>query len=290
MMIGEFSHRSRLSLKALRFYERMGLLRPVAVDPQNGYRRYHESQLFTARPIVLLRLLDMPLPEVGKVVSASPADAAHIIESYWASVEARVATQRQVVGLLRTGVAGSEMPPSELPVLEREVAEQTVLTEQRHVFIGQLTWHPQAAARLTAHAVRCGGVAGERFVIFHGMVTADSDGPVEVCVPVSHPPEDPAELAWRLEPAHREAFISLTKEQFEPPAILSVYDKLARWVAARGRRPVGAPREVYRTGIEPLFASAGEQICDVAVPFTTDRQPVRRKSAGAQEAAATRSK
>ncbi len=44
------------------------------------------------------------------------------------------------------------MPASELPVLEREVPEQTVLTEQRHVFIGQLTWHPQAAARLTNSA------------------------------------------------------------------------------------------------------------------------------------------
>jgi DNA-binding transcriptional MerR regulator len=95
MTIGEFSHRSRLSLKALRLYERIGLLRPVAVDQDNGYRRYHESQLFT-RLIVLLRLLDMPLPEVGKVVSAPPADAAHLIDSYWASVEARVATQRQV--------------------------------------------------------------------------------------------------------------------------------------------------------------------------------------------------
>lgn len=48
--------------------------------------------------------------------------------------------------------------------------------------IGQLTWTREAAARLTAHAARCGGVAGGHFVIFHGMVTADSDGPVEVCV------------------------------------------------------------------------------------------------------------
>jgi hypothetical protein len=47
-------------------------------------------------------------------------------------------------------------------------------------------------------------------VIFHGMVTADSDGSVGVCVPVRHPPQDPAELAWRVEPAHREAFISVT--------------------------------------------------------------------------------
>jgi DNA-binding transcriptional MerR regulator len=267
MTIGEFSRRSRLSLKALRLYERLGLLRPVAVDERNGYRRYHESQLYTARLIVMLRLLDMPLPEVSKVVSASGGQAAEIINSYWASAESRFAAQRQVMDTLRTGVAASEMPAPELPVRERDVAEQTVLTEQRHVYIGQLTWVREAAARLTANAARCGGVAGEHFVIFHGMVTTDSDGPVEVCVPVSHPPEDPAELAWRVEPAHREAFIPVTKTHFEIPAIVSIYDQLERWVTARGRRRAGAPREVYRAGVEPLFATADQQVCDVAIPF-----------------------
>jgi len=269
MTIGEFSRRSQLSLKALRLYERLGLLRPVAVDQRNGYRRYHESQLYIARLIVMLRLLDMPLPEVGKVVSASRTGAAEIIDSYWASAESRFAAQRQVMDILRPGVAASEMPAKELPVRERDVAAQTVLTEQRHIYIGQLTWTREAAARLTANAARCGGVTGERFVIFHGMVTTDSDGPVEVCVPVSHPPEDPAELAWRVEPAHREAFISVTKTHFEIPAIFSIYDQLARWVTAPGRRRAGAPREVYRAGIEPLFATAGQQICDVAVPFAS---------------------
>jgi len=91
------------------------------------------------------------------------------------------------------------------------------------------------------------------------MVTADSDGPVEVCVPVRHPPQDPAELAWRVEPAHLEAFISVTRTHFEIPAIWSIYDRLARWVAAPGRRRAGAPREVYRPEAEPLFAPAGQQ-------------------------------
>src|ERR1700689_2993299 len=50
--------RSQLSLKALRLYERLGVLRPVAVDPGNGSRRYHESQLYTARLTIMLRLLD----------------------------------------------------------------------------------------------------------------------------------------------------------------------------------------------------------------------------------------
>jgi DNA-binding transcriptional MerR regulator len=222
MTIGEFSRRSQLSLKALRLYERLGLLRPAAVDERNGYRRYHESQLYTARLIVMLRLLDMPLPEVGRVVSASGAEAAERIDAYWASLRRRFAAQQQILAALRQGVGASEVPAPELPVRERDVPEQTVLTEQRHVYIGQLTWAREAAARLTANAAWCGGVAGGHFVIFHGVVTADSDGPVEVCVPVRHPPEDPAGLAWRVEPAHREAFIQVTRSQFEIPAIWSV--------------------------------------------------------------------
>ena len=273
MTIGEFSRRSQLSLKALRLYERMGLLRPVAVDPGNGYRRYHESQLYTARLIIMLRLLDMPLSEVGRVVSASGAEAGELIDAYWGSVERRLTAQRQVMASLRPGVAVSGMPAPELPVRERDVEEQTVLTEQRHVYVGQLAWIREAAARLTATAARCGGVAGERFVIFHGIVTADSDGPVEVCVPVSHPPEDAAELAWRIEATHREAFIPVTRAHFEIPAILSIYDQLARWVSAPGRRQAGAPREVYRPDAEPLFAAADQQICDVAMPFAV--MPVR---------------
>jgi hypothetical protein len=55
---------------------------------------------------------------------------------------------------------------------------------------------------------------------------------------------------------------------FHIPAILSVYDQLARWASAPGRRQAGAPREVYRPDAEPLFAAAGQQICDVALPFT----------------------
>ena len=96
---------------------------------------------------------------------------------------------RRILATLRPGVAASEMPAPELPVHERDLAQQIVLTEQRHVYIGQLAGGTrEAAVRLTAHAGRCGGAAGGHFVIFHGMVTADSDGPVEVCVPVRHPP------------------------------------------------------------------------------------------------------
>jgi DNA-binding transcriptional MerR regulator len=268
MTTGEFSRRSQLSMKALRLYDRLGLLRPAAVDGHNGYRGYDESQLFTARLIVLLRSLEMPLNEVARVVAAAGPEAADLIESYWASRERRFAAQRRIAATLRPGVAASDPPSDRLPVRERHVPEQLVLTEQRHVYVGQLTWTLEATARLVARAERCGGVTGKRFVIFHGLVSADSDGPVEVCVPVAQLPDDPTDVAWRVEAAHCEAFIQVTKIHFEVPAILSVYDQLADWVSVAGRRRAGSPREVYMPGIEALFAAADQHVCDVAMPFS----------------------
>ena len=44
MTIGEFARRSGLSLKALRLYDARGLLQPVRVDPDSGYRHYDLGQ------------------------------------------------------------------------------------------------------------------------------------------------------------------------------------------------------------------------------------------------------
>ncbi len=143
------------------------------------------------------RMLDMPPSEVGRVVSASGAEAADLIDAYWGSVERRFTAQRQVMASLRPGVAVSEMPAPELLVRERAVAEQTVLTEQRHVHVGQLAWIREAAARLTATAARCGGPSGRTF---RSSSTASSPSTAMArskCVFLSGTlPEDPAELAW----------------------------------------------------------------------------------------------
>lgn len=272
MTTGEFSRRSKLSIKALRLYDQLGLLRPAAVDGRNGYRGYDEGQLFTARLIVLLRSLDMPLQEVARVVAADGAEASELIDSYWASQERRFVAQQQIAAALVPGAGGPGAPAAQLPVRERWVPEQLVLTEQRHVNLGQLSWTQEATARLVARADRCGGVAGERFVIFHGLVSADSDGPVEVCVPVGRLPDDQAELAWRVEPAHHEAFVQVSKIHFEVPAILSIYDQLDRWISAHGSIRSGPPREVYVPGIEPLFAAPDEHVCDVAVPLCSSER------------------
>ncbi|HKF88391.1 MAG TPA: MerR family DNA-binding transcriptional regulator [Propionibacteriaceae bacterium] len=58
LTVGAFARRARLSPKALRLYDRLGVLSLAAVDEHNGYR---ESQPAAAPLIVALRRLDMPL-------------------------------------------------------------------------------------------------------------------------------------------------------------------------------------------------------------------------------------
>lgn len=109
MTIGAFARRTRLSLKALRLYEQLGLLTPADVGPQ-GYRRYGEDQLALARTIALLRRLDMPLAQVADVVAAGGERAADLVATYWQEVESRHASRRELAIHLRIMLSGA--PPA----------------------------------------------------------------------------------------------------------------------------------------------------------------------------------
>jgi DNA-binding transcriptional MerR regulator len=68
--IGRSARSCRLSIKALRHYDDLGLLRPSHVDRTTGYRSYRRSQVRAAITIALLRSLGVPLPRIREVLTA----------------------------------------------------------------------------------------------------------------------------------------------------------------------------------------------------------------------------
>ncbi|WP_406463324.1 MerR family transcriptional regulator [Streptomyces sp. NBC_00111] len=98
--IGEFARLSRLSAKALRRYDELGLLRPVLVDPVNGYRYYDRTQAETARLVAWLRRIGMPLARIAEVVVLDDGAAAAEVRAYWARVEAETAARRELASFL----------------------------------------------------------------------------------------------------------------------------------------------------------------------------------------------
>ncbi|MFE6546981.1 MerR family transcriptional regulator [Streptomyces sp. NPDC057746] len=278
LTIGAFAARSRLSAKALRLYDRLGLLTPTYVDEASGYRYYRADQVERARTVALLRRLDMPLAQVADVVAARESDggrASELLAGYWAGVEERIAGQRTLADFLRGRLSGRSSEMYGKFVVETvDVPAQVVITEKRHTLADELpAWIGASLGRLEEAARACGGVAGAPFVVYHAEVSQESDGPAEACVPVA---DEAAVRAWaeergrtwetavRVEPARRLASTRITKAQVAHPQILAAFEAVEAWVAEQGLEYAGPCREVYFAD----WDAAGPQdpVCDVAFP------------------------
>jgi predicted transcriptional regulator YdeE/DNA-binding transcriptional MerR regulator len=68
LKIGEFSKIAQVSIKALRHYDRLGLLKPAHIDRYSGYRYYELSQLVTLNRILALKDLDFSLDQIKELL------------------------------------------------------------------------------------------------------------------------------------------------------------------------------------------------------------------------------
>ncbi|KOG14902.1 MerR family transcriptional regulator [Streptomyces viridochromogenes] len=276
LTIGAFAARARLSAKALRLYDRLGLLAPTHVDEVSGYRYYRADQIERARLVALLRQLDMPLARIAEVVEAPDgAAAAARLDAYWADVEARVAGQRTLAEYLRGRLSGRSSEMYGKFVVETvDVPGQVVISEVRHVLAGELpAWIGASLGRLESAAQACGGITAPPFVVYHSEVSMESDGPAESCVPVA---DEAAARAWaeehgrtwetkvRVQPAQRLAYTRITKAQVAHPQILAAFEAVEEWIAREGLEQTGPCREVYFADWEA--AGAQDPVCDVAFP------------------------
>ena len=132
----------------------------------------------------------------------------------------------------------------------RTTEDATLLTTQRRLTVEELgSYIADAARALEDHLAASGATrAGALRVTYHGMVTEDSDGPVEVAVPFAGGTQPSRELRVRRQPAGREAVTVLTRDEAEFPRILDAYDAVARWCDAAGLERAGSPVEVHLTG------------------------------------------
>ena len=268
MTIGEFARRTRLSTKALRLYDDLRLVVPAHVDPATGYRLYSEEQVGQARLVGQLRRLDMPLATISSMISADGSTAALALGQWWGQAEATTVDRRLLVRYLQAHLRGEE--PAMYDVNLRSMPERRLLTISRHLTIGETdAFFADAFVRLRAGGPGLDGIAGVPFLIFYGEVSDDSDGPLELCRPVSAeaPPADGlgGDIQAVVEAAHDEAYIRVAKKDLGWPALLPACDALEAWVADRGREPAGPLRQVFIA--DQRSATPDTLVCDLSLPL-----------------------
>lgn len=109
MAIGRFARQAGLTVKALRHYDELGLLRPAAVDAETGYRSYSSEQLGRAEAIRTLRRLEVPLDEIATLLATDdPAVARQVLVDHQRRTAWRSAQLKMVLQGLQPLLDGKE--------------------------------------------------------------------------------------------------------------------------------------------------------------------------------------
>jgi len=242
MLAGEFGAASRLSPKALRLYAEQRLLVPATTDPVTGYRYYRRHQVPRARLIARLRTLNLPLARIG-VLLELPAEARLAELRAWLDAqEADLWRRRELVETLSDGAV-----PDFGPVRTRHVVEHKLLYREQRLHVDALEdFSAESQARIRARLRDAGLISDEPLQVhFHGLVTRDSDGPVEVGVAFAGSVDPIDDLRIRLVPAHLQAYLPVPSASSVFPQVLRVYDALEAWIDANKLLSSASPLEIH---------------------------------------------
>ena len=113
LSIGRFARLSGLTVKALRHYDELGLLRPARVDDSTGYRYYDLSQARDAEAIRRLRALEVPLDEIAGLVGADDETLRERLAVHRARIEGRAVEVQGILTELDRLIDGEEKLVSE---------------------------------------------------------------------------------------------------------------------------------------------------------------------------------
>ncbi len=254
--IGEFAQFTRVSVKMLRHYDELGLLKPVRVDQESGYRYYSADQLPRLNRIIALKDLGFSLPQIGRLLDEklSAEELRGMLRLKRAEVEQQMLAEQQRL----------ERIEARLQLIEQEAAEPHyevvirpidafLVASMRQPSNGEKSI-PSLFEQLEAHVARYRArAAAPPLTIYH---TSGNHAPsdhttneeeeaidVEVAVPINAPlpvAEQVTVRALKGIPAAACVVHTGSYETLDQAAAV-----LLRWIETHDYEVAGPMREVY---------------------------------------------
>jgi len=255
LSIGTFAKMTRLSIKALRLYDQLGILQPLHIDPQTGYRYYGIDQVPNARMIRSMRDMDMPLADIRRGLAMLPVSQAQVELLVRQHVQTRERQLEQIRWQARefSKQLKPEANKMNLEVVVKDMPTQQIISiTRRHTVDGLGKQEEMDIGALFALANEQGAQPmGAPFGIYHGPVSEQEDGPVETCIAVNGKVTGKGEIEVKQLEGGKAASVTITGDQCHYPELLGAYDAGADWIQKNGYEMVGSPREIWYTGPGP---------------------------------------
>jgi DNA-binding transcriptional MerR regulator/effector-binding domain-containing protein len=249
--IGDFARHGRVSVRMLRHYDAIGLLRPAHVDEATGYRWYDAGQLAQLNRIVALKDLGLTLEHVRSVLDEEVGvdELRGMLTLRRAELRAQIATDTarllQVETRLRLIEREGTMPPDDIqikripPVRVAELTATAESFEPESISPVIQPLYDELMRRLEQAGVT---PVGPPIAYYESAPTGDGVI-VHATVPVNVEPAADLNVAVVDLPAIEQAATIVHRGSMDN--VMSSIQTLASWIDAHGYRSAGYNRELY---------------------------------------------
>jgi effector-binding domain-containing protein len=264
--IGDFSRLSLVTVKTLRYYDEIGLLRPVKVDEFTGYRYYSAEQLPRLNYILALKDLGLSLDDITRLVkdSLTPSQMRDIFILKKAELRQRVEDEQKQLGRVERLLTHLEQ--------EGKMSEYQITTKKLE---------PQliASVRQTLPSYAdCGPVFGEiykylagkfvfkpagpPFMLYHDIEYKEKDVDIEVGVPISKAIKG-SDRVKVYELPGAEIASAVYKGPYS--GVNAAYQAVLAWCEANGYQLYGPTREIYFTNPGDI-KDPSQNVTEIQIP------------------------
>lgn len=249
--IGEFSRFSQVSVKTLRYYDQIGLLKPAEVDDFTGYRYYSASQLPRINRILALKDLGLSLDQITQLLEEdmTPDQIRGILRLKQVEIQQQV--QQEQARLARVEwrlkqIEQEETMPTQEVVLKKVPPIEVVSVRDIVPTTGISQLFGEVFTYLGQHRVN---PAGPTMGIYYDEEFREEAVDIEAAVPVSGAVPSGKRVKCRELPAVEEVACIIHEGTFD--TLAGTYGQLMAWIEANGYRMAGPIREVYVQWAEP---------------------------------------
>ncbi|MER2599777.1 MAG: MerR family transcriptional regulator [Caldilineales bacterium] len=267
--IGDFSKLGQVTIKTLRHYDEIGLLRPAQVDPFTSYRYYTTAQLMQLNRILALRDLGLSLEQVRTVLhdKLSAEELRGMLRLKQAELEQQVTDQqerlRRVAARLHQLELEGTMPTLEVVMKEVPALRVAALRGVVENYGAQGELWGRLGEVIQRRGLR---MTGPCLTIDRNEGYRERDVDLEVCQPVDgEVGEDGAVRIYDL-PAVPQMACLLHQGSYD--GLSAAYQQFMLWLQSSGYRITDHNREVYLRNMGDDGVTEDQLLTEIQFPVT----------------------
>jgi DNA-binding transcriptional MerR regulator len=276
--IGEFSKLVQVPIATLRYYDQVGLLKPVEVDRFTGYRYYSASQLPRLHRILALKGLGFSLEQIGVVLDEglTPEQMRGMLRLRHAQISQQLAeAQSQLVEVeARLRQIEREEQLSTYDVILKQVEPLLVASIRvilpDHSAVGSLFGEVYAA--LSPYVSEALGphpeIGGQTLVLWYDTEFKDQDVDGAAAFMLRRRVPESGRMRVHELPA---AVMAATVHHGSYMTIGDAHEAILTWIEANGYRIVGPDREINLYHTMPIRLDDPSYVTEIQYPVEKEK-------------------